>query len=148
MRLAAYGDCWLRQHARRTWWVDDEYAARPRSSIVASSDDTDHVTDVHWNPSICAQVPVQRSDVHNSNASTCDYAQKTSSVHGEVWCRPYFTKHCFIWLDTQDRCGLAQSAALRCAEQHCKWHLLRMVASHNGQSRSGFGIGCNTNEIT
>ncbi|KAA6418905.1 MAG: hypothetical protein FRX49_11131 [Trebouxia sp. A1-2] len=29
--------------------VDDEYAAHPRSSITASSDDADLVTDVHWN---------------------------------------------------------------------------------------------------
>ncbi len=34
----------------------------PRSSIIASCA-TDLVTDVHWNHSICAQVPVQRSDV-------------------------------------------------------------------------------------
>ena len=36
-----------------------------------SCDATDLVTDVHWNP-------VQRSDVHNTNASTSEYAQKTS----------------------------------------------------------------------
>ena len=36
--------------------VDDEYAAHPRSSITASSDDADLVTDVHWNySSVCAQ---------------------------------------------------------------------------------------------
>ena len=45
---------------------------------------TDVVTDVHWNLSICAQVPVQRSDVHNTNASTSEYAHQTSSVDGEV----------------------------------------------------------------
>jgi hypothetical protein len=42
-----------------------------------SCDATDLVTDVHWNP-------VQRSDVHNTNASTSEYAQKTSSVDGKM----------------------------------------------------------------
>ena len=35
----------------------------PDHSIIASFDDTDVVTEVHWNLSICAQVPVQRSVV-------------------------------------------------------------------------------------
>ena len=47
-------------------------ALRPRSSITAESDGTDLLTDVHWNHSI----PVQRSDVRNTNASTCEYAHK------------------------------------------------------------------------
>ena len=51
--LAAYGG---RQHGQKTSLVDDEYTAHPRSSITASSGDTDLVTDVHWNhSSICAQ---------------------------------------------------------------------------------------------
>ena len=37
-----------------------------------------HVTDVHWN--LSSPVPVQRSDVHNTNASTSEYAHQTSSV--------------------------------------------------------------------
>ncbi len=36
------------------------------------------ITSVHWNHNICAQLPVQRSDVHNPDASTSEYAQKTS----------------------------------------------------------------------
>ena len=41
----------------KTSSVDDEYAAHPRSSITADSDDTDLVTDAHWNHSnICAQL--------------------------------------------------------------------------------------------
>ena len=38
------------------------------------------MTDVHWNHSICAQVPVQRSDVHNANASTSEHVRETSSA--------------------------------------------------------------------
>ena len=69
---AAYGGCLLKQHGHKTTSV-----APPRSSITASSDDTDQfVTDVH---SICAQVPVQRSGVIRTNASTSDYAQKIST---------------------------------------------------------------------
>ena len=34
--------------------------------------------------SICAQVPVQRTDVHNTNASTSEYAHQTSSGYGEM----------------------------------------------------------------
>ena len=63
----------------RTTSVDDEYVAHPRSSIAASSDDADLVADVHRNHNICAQVPVQRSDVHNTNASTSEYAQNIIS---------------------------------------------------------------------
>ena len=36
--------------------MHDEYAAHSRSSITASSDDADLVTDLHWNySSVCAQ---------------------------------------------------------------------------------------------
>ncbi len=73
-----------RQYGQKTSSVDDEYAAHTRSSITAESADTDLVTDVHWNLSICAQVPVQRSDVQNTNASTSEYADETSSVDGEI----------------------------------------------------------------
>ena len=54
-----------------TMSVDDEYAVHLRSSITASSD---LVTAVHWTHSICAQIPVQLSDVHNTNASTSENA--------------------------------------------------------------------------
>ena len=63
----------------------DEYAAHPKSSITAESDDTDLMTDVHWNHSMMlGQVLEQRSDLHNSNASISEYAHQTSSVDGEI----------------------------------------------------------------
>ena len=65
------------------WWIN---ILSPRSSITASCDATDLVTDVHWNP-------VQRSDVYSTNASTSEYAQKTSSIDGETCCRSQLTKH-------------------------------------------------------
>ena len=34
--------------------------------------------------SICAQVPIQRTDVHKTNASTSEYAHQTSSAYGEM----------------------------------------------------------------
>ncbi len=46
-------------------------------------------------------VSVQRSDVHNTNASTTEYAHQTSLVDGEIRCRSKLTNHSFICLDTQ-----------------------------------------------
>ncbi len=44
------------------------------------------MTDVHLNHSICAQVAVQRSDVHKTNASTSENAHKTSAADDEIYC--------------------------------------------------------------
>ncbi len=81
-----------------TMSVDDEYAAHLRSSITALSD---LVTAVHWTHSICAQVPVQLSDVHNTNASTSEmlgisyvvsYVASCVEFHHLGWfrCQPVF----------------------------------------------------------
>ncbi len=104
-----------------------EYAAHPRSSITASAEDTDLVTDVHWNHSSrCAQfqysaqtciTPMQaqlsmlikhhqlmvKEDADPSSPTTAS----SDSTH----------KPC-------DRCGLEQSA------ENTSWlHLLRMVTA-------------------
>ena len=108
-----------------------EYAAHPRSSITASAEDTDLVTDVHWNHSSrCAQfrysaqtciTPMQaqmsmltkqhqlmvKEDADPSSPTTAS----SDSTH----------KPC-------DRCGLEQSAALTCAEQQCKHKWVTLVA--------------------
>ena len=79
LTLAANGGCWLRQQGHKTTSINNEWDAPPRSSITASSDNIALVTDVHWNHNICAQVPVKRSDVHHTNASTSEYARKRST---------------------------------------------------------------------
>ena len=78
-----------------------EHAVHPRSSITASAEDTELVTDVHWNHSSrCAQFQYS-AHVQNTNASTTMYAHQMSSVDGEVRCRSKLTNHCFIRLKTQ-----------------------------------------------
>ena len=52
------------------------------------------ITSVHWNHNICAQLPVQRSDVHHLNASTSAYAQKHQLML--LGCTSQLTKHCII----------------------------------------------------
>lgn len=49
----------------------------------ASSDDTEVVTDVHYNL-IPAHIPVQRTDVHRTIASTSEYAHQIPSGHNDI----------------------------------------------------------------
>jgi len=70
-RLAAYSGCWLRHHGHIISSDYDELLRIPDHSVTAESYGTNLVTHVHWNHSIYAQVPVKRSDVQNTNASTC-----------------------------------------------------------------------------
>lgn len=101
-------------------------ALHPRSLITA--DGTDLLTDVHWNQSI----PIQHSDVHDTNASTCEYAHKASSADDEIM---YTSQHTDASSDSAhkpcDQRGLEQNAALRCAEHH-REHKWVTVAVYGG----------------
>ena len=108
-----------------------DYAAHPRSSITASAEDTDLVTDVHWNHSSrCAQfqysaqtciTPMQaqlsilikhhQSMVKRDADPSSPTTASSDSTH----------KPC-------DRCGLEQSAENKCAEHQCKHKLVTLAA--------------------
>jgi len=74
---------------------------------------------------------VHGSDVHNTNASKTKYAQKTSSVDGELWCQ--LIKLCFIWLHrnlvTDVDWNQMQRSQVRINASTSGWHLLHMVAA-------------------